>query len=178
LLPESTPRSKHALLQVEPMSLRKFLLAQAMVRIQILPVMSGTHRDRREVRGLLPQSPGTQDVGMSRFDHGRTTADSRTDYASKRPNPCQILRASVRTLARSESLLANRYSLFWRQPRCNGTLRRSGTRLLSRDIGQLLPPEWTLQWQRELFQFNPMSCEIPRLSHESTTWPFAWHTER
>jgi hypothetical protein len=62
---------------------------------------------------------------------GRPAAHSRTDYASKRPNPSQILRASVRTSPRLEPLLANRHSPFRRQPRCNGTLRRNGTRLLS-----------------------------------------------
>src|ERR1035438_7140149 len=55
-LPESTLQSKHELFQVNPMFLQKLRLAQKMVRIQILPMMPGAQRDRREVRGLLPQS--------------------------------------------------------------------------------------------------------------------------
>jgi hypothetical protein len=45
LVPESTLQSKHEIFQVDPMFVRKLLLAQNMVRIQILPVMSRTERD-------------------------------------------------------------------------------------------------------------------------------------
>src|ERR1022692_404914 len=77
--------------------------------------MSGTERDSREVRGLLPQSPGSQDVRVGSFDYGRSAAQSRTDCAWKHPNPSQILRASIGTPPRFEPLLANRHSPFRRQ---------------------------------------------------------------
>src|ERR1035441_3964219 len=57
-LPESALQSKHEFFQVDPMFVRKPLLAQQMVRIQVLPVMPSAERDRREVRRLLSQSPG------------------------------------------------------------------------------------------------------------------------
>ena len=59
LLPESTLQSKHELFQVNPMFVRKPLLAQKVVRIQMIPMMSGAKRNRREVRGLLPHPPGS-----------------------------------------------------------------------------------------------------------------------
>src|ERR1035441_7111866 len=65
LLPESTLQSKHELFQVNPMFVRKSVLAQQMVRIQILPVMPRAKRDCRKVRRLLSQSPGAQDVRRS-----------------------------------------------------------------------------------------------------------------
>src|ERR1035438_6469554 len=99
-LPESTLKSKHEILQVNPMFVRKPHLAQNVVGIQILPVMRCTKRDRREVRGLLPQSPSAQGVGVGRFGHVRPAAQSRTDCAWKHPNPSQIIRASVRTSPR------------------------------------------------------------------------------
>jgi hypothetical protein len=44
-LPESTLQSKHELLQVNPMLLRKALLSQSMIRIRILAMVPGTKRD-------------------------------------------------------------------------------------------------------------------------------------
>jgi hypothetical protein len=114
LLPESL-QSKHEILQVKPMLARKPLLAQPMVRIRIVPVMPGAQRDGGEVRRLLPYPPGAQDVRVRSFDNGRSAAHSRTDCASQRPNPCQILQASVRTSPGLEPLLANRHSPFRRQ---------------------------------------------------------------
>src|ERR1022692_4131940 len=121
-LPESTRQSKDEIFQVNPMLMQKLRLAQKMVRIQILPVMSRTQRDGREVRGLLPQSPGAQDIRVCRFDDGYAATHSRTHHASQRPNPCQILQASVRTSPGLEPLLANRHSPFRRQ-----TARQRGT---------------------------------------------------
>src|ERR1039457_1624902 len=116
LLPESTLQSKHEILQVNPMFVRKPHLAQNVVGIQILPVMSRAERDRREVRGLLPQAPGAQSIRMRGLDNCRPAADSRTDYASQRPNPSQILRASLGTPPGLEPLLADRHSPFRSHP--------------------------------------------------------------
>src|ERR1700733_4707122 len=115
LLPESTLQCKHQLVQVNLVFVRKSFLAHKMVRIQILPVMSCTKRDRREIRGLLPKSPSAQDVRVGRFDKGRLTAHSRTDCASKGADPSQILRASVGTSSGAGSPSANRYSPFRRR---------------------------------------------------------------
>ena len=68
LLPESTVQSRHEIFQVDPVFLRKLSFAQNVVRIQILSMMPGTKRDRREVCGLLPHAPGAQDVRVGRFD--------------------------------------------------------------------------------------------------------------
>ena len=114
-LPESTLQSKHEILQVNPMFVRKPHLAQNVVGIQILPVMSRAERDRREVRGLLPQAPGAQSIRMRGLDNCRPAAHSRTDRASKRPNPSQIIRASVGPPPRPESFAANRHLPFPRQ---------------------------------------------------------------
>ena len=114
-LPESTLQSKHEILQVNPMFVRKPHFAQNVVGIQILPVMPRAQRNCGKVRRLLAQSPGAQCVRVGCFDHGRPAADSRTDCASQRPNPCQILQASVRTSPGLEPLLANRHSPFRRQ---------------------------------------------------------------
>jgi hypothetical protein len=46
LLPESTLQSKHDLLQVNPVHMRKFLLAQKVVCVRIPPVMPRAKRDR------------------------------------------------------------------------------------------------------------------------------------
>ena len=97
VLLESTLQSKHEFFQADPMFVQKSLLAEPMVRIQIFPVMPRAKRDCRKVRRLLSQSPGSQDVRMRRFDNSRPAAHSRTDCASQRSNPSQILRASVRT---------------------------------------------------------------------------------
>ena len=115
LLPESTFQCQHETWQVNPMSVRKLFLAQKMVRIQILPMMPTAERDSREVRGLLPQSPGTQGVRVGRFDNGGPAAHSGADCAWKHSDPSQIVRASVRTPARPESFPANRHSPFRRQ---------------------------------------------------------------
>src|ERR1017187_7045445 len=64
-LPESTLQSKHELVQVNPMFLQKLRLAQKMVRIQILPMMPGAQRDRREVRRLLSQSPDRKSTRLN-----------------------------------------------------------------------------------------------------------------
>jgi len=104
---------------------RKLLLAQHMVRIRILPVVRRAKGYSREVRGLLPDSSGTQDVVVGRFDNGRPAAHSRTDCASQRPNPSQIIRASVGTSPWLESFRANRHSPLrrqtsWRRSRQSG----------------------------------------------------------
>ena len=65
---------RHELAQIELVFLCKALLAQPVVRIQIVPVMSCTKWDGREVGGLLPQSPGSQCVSMGSFDNGHPAA--------------------------------------------------------------------------------------------------------
>jgi len=66
VLPEPAPQSKHEFLQVNSMRMRELLLAQQMVRIQTLLLMPRTKRDRREVRGLLPQSLGPYQTVLKR----------------------------------------------------------------------------------------------------------------
>ena len=44
-LPEATLQSRYEFFQVNSLFVRKAVLAQNMVRIRILPVMSGTERD-------------------------------------------------------------------------------------------------------------------------------------
>ena len=111
---EDTIKAADQLLQVDPMLLCKALFSQSMIRIPGFPVVRRTQRYRGEVRRLLPNASGPQGVGVGRFDKGRLAADSRTDYASQRPNPGQIIRASLRTLPRPGSPLAHRHSTFRR----------------------------------------------------------------
>jgi hypothetical protein len=122
-----TARVRFALLDAKTVFVRKPLLAQQMVRIQILAVMSRTKRDCREVRRLLAHSPGAQDVRVGSFDNVAPIAHSRTDCASQRPNPSQILQASVGTSSRLEPLLAERHSPFRKQTSWR-RLRQSGRR--------------------------------------------------
>src|ERR1022692_3556007 len=156
-LPESTRQSKDEIFQVNPMLMQKLRLAQKMVRIQILPVMSRTQRDGREVRGLLPQSPGAQDIRVCRFDDGYAATHSRTHHASQRPNPCQILQASVRTSPGLEPLLANRHSPFRRQ-----TARQRGTPAYRRISASESMPD-TPGFCPDLAWIGTASCE-PALS--------------
>jgi hypothetical protein len=114
-LPESTLQSKHEILQVNPMFVRKPHFAQNVVGIQILPVMPRAQRNCGKVRRLLAHSPGAQDVRVGRFDNGRPAAHSGTDYAWKRPHPSQVIWASVRTSPQAESFLADRHCSFRRQ---------------------------------------------------------------
>jgi len=93
----------------------KAFLAQPMIRVSILPVVPRAQRDRGEIRSFLPQSPGTQGVGVGRFDNGRTAARSGTNEAGKLPNPSQVIRASVRPPPRLQSRLVNRHSPLRRQ---------------------------------------------------------------
>ena len=109
LLPEATLQSKHEFLEVHCMPVQKTLLAQPMIRIRILPVMPATKRNSGEVGCFLPYSSCTQRVRVRRFDDGHAAVDSCTDHASKRSNPSQILRASVRTPPRPGSDLAHRH---------------------------------------------------------------------
>jgi len=88
---------RHELGQIELVFLRKARLPESMIGIPRFPVVRGAKGYSREVRRLLPKPPEAQDVRVGRFDNSRPAADSRTDHASKRPNPSQILRASFRT---------------------------------------------------------------------------------
>jgi hypothetical protein len=127
LLPEATLQSKHEFLEVHCMPVQKTLLAQPMIRIRILPVMPATKRNSGEVGCFLPYSSCTQRVRVRRFDDGHAAVDSCTDHASKRSNPSQILRASVRTPPRPGSDLAHRHSPLRRQTPWR-RLRQSGRR--------------------------------------------------
>src|ERR1035438_5680126 len=102
-----------------------------MIRISRFPVMICAQRDGREVRGLLTYSPRTQSVRVGSFDRGSPTVHSRTDRASQRPDPSQILRASLRPPAWLGSFPENWNCSCRRHARCKGTVRRNGTRLLS-----------------------------------------------
>src|SRR3984957_7317790 len=131
LLPESTLQFEHEFFQVNAMHIRKLLLAQKMVRIQILAVMSRAKRDRREVRGLLCHPPSAQNVRVSRFSNACPMAYSQTDCASKCPNPSQIVEASARPRRGRHRFFRTWTLRFGGNPRGKGKLRRDGTRLLS-----------------------------------------------
>ena len=66
-------------------------------------MVPGAEWDGGEVRRLLPHSPGAQRVRVRRFDDGRSAAHAGTNKARKRPNPRQVIRASVRTPAGTAS---------------------------------------------------------------------------
>jgi hypothetical protein len=125
--PESTLQTKHNLLQIDSMRMRKPLLAQRVVRVPILPMMPRTQRDRREVRRLLPHPSGAQRVRVGSFDDRRSAAHSGTDCASQHSNPSQVIRASVGTSSRLEPRLADRHSPFRKQTSWR-RLRQSGRR--------------------------------------------------
>ena len=110
-----TVQSCDKLIQMDLVCEFESCFAETMVRIRILPVMPATKRNSGKVGGFLPHPPGAQDACVGGFDHGRPAAHSRTYGTLKRPNPSQILRASVRTPPRPKSFSANWHSPFRRQ---------------------------------------------------------------
>src|ERR1017187_6060869 len=112
--------------------------------------MSGTGRDCWEVGGFLSHSPGAHGVRVGSFDSSGAAGHLLTDCASKRPNPSQIIRASVRTRRGRDRIFRTGTCRFGARPRGNGTLRRNGTRLLStitsifnwRTSAQPRTPQW------------------------------------
>ena len=115
LPPMQVIEGRHELGQIELMFLGKARLSEAMIGIPGFPVVPGTKGYSREVRRLLSRSLGAQRVRVGRFDKDRLAAHFRTDYASQRPNPGQVIRASVRTPTRPGSPRAKLHSSFRRQ---------------------------------------------------------------
>ena len=71
---EPIVESQNQLSQVESMFACEVLLSQLMIRVSILPVVGGTKWYGREIGCFLRHPSGTQSVGMSCFDHGRSAA--------------------------------------------------------------------------------------------------------
>jgi hypothetical protein len=54
--------------KLKPVNQRERGLPQDVIRIWVLPMMSGAKRDCREIRGLLPQPSWSQSVRVCGFD--------------------------------------------------------------------------------------------------------------